>query len=72
MPATYTTRDGDMLDSIAWRHYGYHAGTVEAILEANRDLSQHPPMLPGGLVIVLPDMPKAAEQRPRVVRLWDE
>lgn len=72
MAARYVTREGDMLDDIAWRHYGYHAGTVEAILEANRDLSAHPPMLPAGLIITLPDMPAAAERSPKVVRLWDE
>ncbi|MCB1520936.1 MAG: tail protein X [Hyphomicrobiaceae bacterium] len=71
MPKRYETRDGDMLDDIAFRHYGYHRGTVEAILEANRDLSAHPPMLPGGLVIVLPDLPSVAERAPKTVRLWD-
>lgn len=71
MPRTYETRDGDMLDLIAWRHYGYHRGTVEALLEANRDLSAQPPVLPAGLIILLPDMPSQAEQRPKTVRLWD-
>ncbi|MEQ1713673.1 MAG: tail protein X [Hyphomicrobium sp.] len=71
MPTPYVTQPGDMLDLIAWRHYGYHTGTVEAILEANRDLSQHPPVLPAGIMIALPDLPTAAERRPKTVRLWD-
>lgn len=71
MPTPYVTEAGDQLDLIAWRHYGYHTGTVEAILEANRDLSQHPPVLPAGLLISLPDLPKAAERRTGTVRLWD-
>lgn len=71
MATRYVTTGGEMLDLIAWRHYGYHAGTVEAILEANRDLSQLPPVLPAGVEIVLPDLPSAGDRRPKTVRLWD-
>lgn len=71
MPATYTTKQGDMLDAIAWRHYGYHEGTVEAILAANYGLAGEPPVLPLGLVIVLPDLPAAADVKPQPIRLWD-
>ena len=71
MAETYTTRQGDMLDLIAWRHYGYHEGTVEALLEANYGLAAQPHVLPSGLTIVLPELPTAAERRPQPVRLWD-
>lgn len=67
----YTTKQNDMLDLIAYRHYGFHAGTVEAILEANRDLSAMPCVLPAGLTIMLPDLPTAAERNPAPMRLWD-
>ena len=70
---TYTTRDGDMLDLIAYRHYdGRQAGAVEQILEANQklDLSSYDPHLPRGLTIVLPDLP-AETDTTVLVRLWD-
>lgn len=67
----YVTKQNDMLDRIAFDHYGYHGGTVEAILEANRDLSAMPILLPAGLTIRLPAMPPVAERRPNVVRLWE-
>ena len=72
---TYTTRQGDMLDLIVHRHYGGdQPGMVEAVLEANRrqGLAEHGPMLPRGLVIVLPDQasaPLVSEQT--LVTLWD-
>ena len=67
---TYVTVQGDMVDAIAYRAYGSeHAGTTEAILAANRGLSEQPPVLPENLVIILPDAPVAA---PRAsVNLWD-
>lgn len=67
----YTTKQHDMLDAIAYRHYGYHGGTVEAILEANRDLSELPCVLPAGITILLPDLTPASERRPVAMRLWD-
>jgi phage tail protein X len=66
----YITRAGDMLDLICWRHYGFHAGTAEAALAANYGLSQRPPVLPGGLTIILPDLPQP-RATPLAVRLWD-
>ena len=73
MAQTYTTQQGDMLDLIAWRHYGYHEGTVEAILAhwSNYRLAELPHVLPAGVVIVLPDLPSLADRAPQPVRLWD-
>jgi phage tail protein X len=56
MPDTYRTIEGDMIDAIAYRHYGHHNGTTEAILEANRGLAAQPMILPDGLIITLPDI----------------
>ncbi len=67
----YVTKQNDMLDLIAWRHYGFQAGTVEAILEANRELSALPCVLPAGLTILLPEIAPVTQQRPAAVRLWD-
>jgi phage tail protein X len=66
----YITRAGDMLDLICWRHYGFHAGTAEAVLAANYGLSERPPVLPSGLTITLPDLPQP-RATPPAVRLWD-
>ena len=52
--ATYTTAGGEMIDQIAWRHYGNHLGTTEAVLAANPGLAGRPYDLPPGLTIELP------------------
>ncbi len=68
---TYLTSQGEMLDWIAWKVYGYSTGSTEAILERNRHiaLSDQPEILPAGLTIILPQLkrPLAA----KTVRLWD-
>lgn len=66
---TYVTRDGDMLDLIAFVHYGYSSGAVEAILDANYGLADQPPVLAAGISIILPDIAPAPVSAP--VRLWD-
>lgn len=69
MADTITTTDGDMIDLIAWDHYGFHEGAVEAILEANPGLAQQQPVLAGGLVIVLPVIEKPSVDT--TVKLYD-
>ena len=74
--AMHTTATGEMLDLICFRHYGVdRPGAVEAVLEANfsRGLSEHPPRLPRGIEIVLPDLgtEQAAIERATLVKLWD-
>lgn len=71
--AIYRTSDGDMIDQIAHDFYGKHAGNTEAVLNANRDLVDIGPILPAGLIVVLPA--KASEssssQTASTVSLWD-
>lgn len=55
MSTTYTTIQGDMVDAIAYRKYGRTAGVTEAIFAANQNLAEYGPILPDGVVIVLPD-----------------
>jgi phage tail protein X len=52
----YRTSENDMLDWIAWKHYGKQSGAVEAILEANPGLADKGDKLPAGLVINLPEI----------------
>ena len=40
--ATYTSTGGEMIDQIAWRHYGHQLGATEAVLAANPGLSAQP------------------------------
>jgi len=69
--AMYTTRDGDMLDHLCWRHYGQEWDRVETALEANPGLAAHGPVLPGGLVILLPAAAPSGPPRTEIVRLFD-
>ncbi|RFA31341.1 phage tail protein [Alkalilimnicola ehrlichii] len=62
-------KQGDTVDLICQRHYGYTAGVTEAVLEANSGLAQLGPVLPIGTRVRLPI------QRPRTTRstvaLWN-
>lgn len=61
------TCDGDVLDDLIWQHYG-RTDVLAAVLEANPDLAQLPPVLTAGRVIELPDLPLPTETA--VIRLW--
>lgn len=69
----YHTKDGDMIDLIAWQHYGKSSGFVEQMLEANRGdrskaLSNKPLVLPRGLNVLLPE---PTEEPRRIISLYD-
>ncbi len=66
----YITTGGEMIDQIAWRHYGHQLGATEAVLAANPRLAEHPEFLPPGLLIELPTL---AAQRATIapVKLYD-
>lgn len=71
---TYTTRDGDTVDYVAWRFYGGTVpGATEQVLEANPGLAAYGPTLPAGLQLVLPaaDQVQAQAADTKEVRLWD-
>jgi phage tail protein X len=54
---TYVTKEGDMIDLICWQQYkGRMTGTVEAVFDANPCLEDMGPLLPAGLVLILPDV----------------
>lgn len=70
MPQTYKTRDGDMVDDIVWRYYGTRGGlATERVLEANKGLADIGPILPGGVLLTLPDLPKPVATK--TLKLWD-
>lgn len=68
MPFEYTTKDGDMLDDICWRHYG-RSDAGPAVLEANRGLADLGPVYAAGIVILLPDLPETSTTA--TIKLWD-
>lgn len=71
MTQQYQTRDGDMVDEIAWNYYGTRGGlAVEKFLEANPGLADQPARLPAGLLLVLPDLATPATTT-KSVKLWD-
>lgn len=66
----YSTREGDTIDYIAWKHYGTQVGrVVEQLTEANPGLADLGPTLPAGVVIDLPELEASALVEG--VRLWD-
>ena len=53
--AQYSTKDGDTLDEIAYRYYGYtYNKVVENIIEANFGITDYPAILPAGVLNLLP------------------
>ena len=70
--ATYSTKDGDMVDLICFRQTGRTAGVTEAVLAANPGLAARGPVLPAGVAIVLPDFgtPEDKPVEKETVRLW--
>jgi len=71
MSQEYVTVQDDMIDRIAFAHYGYAEGGVEAILSANPGLSSEPPMLPVNLTIELPALAPQPSPPKQTVQLWD-
>lgn len=66
----YETRDGDMMDEIAFRLYGSaSAEAVQQIMAANPGIADTGPELPAGMVLEIPELAAPAAQQG--VRLWD-
>lgn len=68
MSVMYRTKQGDVLDSIVFRHYQGQVGALEKVFEANRKLASHGPVLPAGILITLPDIPKPKAKES--ITLW--
>ncbi|WP_082549986.1 tail protein X [Mesorhizobium sp. Root157] len=67
---TRTTKQGEMLDEIAAQEYPGQPEALVALLMANAWVSRHPPMMPAGLVIVLPELATVKEPQ-AMLRLFD-
>lgn len=71
MATTYRTRQGEVLDMIAFRAYGRRPGMVEMLLAANRGIADLGPVLPIGTLVVLPDVAPQALTPAMTIKLWD-
>jgi phage tail protein X len=69
MSQLYITRQFDELDDICWRFYGRTQQTVESVLLVNPNLADLLPVLPEGLIILLPDLPQP--ETTETLRIWD-
>lgn len=68
---TYTTKQGDVADDIAWNYYGTRDGLVtEQLLAANPGLADYGPVLPAGVVVTLPTITTTASTT-NAVKLWN-
>ncbi|MGL6050126.1 MAG: tail protein X [Aeromonas salmonicida] len=63
------SQQGDTLDLILFRHYGYTAGITEQVLNLNPGLAALGPVLPTGTFINMPAAPTQAEQP--LIQLWE-
>lgn len=65
----YHSFDGDVLDRIAWKHYGSATPEIlQMIYDANAGLNAYGVVLPEGVSIFLPDIPPAPKKE--AMRLW--
>ncbi|MEZ6853023.1 tail protein X [Halodesulfovibrio aestuarii] len=64
----YRTKQGDVLDAVVFKYYERQPGAIEQVMDANRGLAKYGPVLPAGLAIVLPDLPKPSQKES--VTLW--
>ncbi|MEQ5834232.1 tail protein X [Marinobacter sp. NFXS9] len=69
MAADVRAIQGDTVDRICYRHYGYTAGVTEAVYEANPGLAELGPILPTGTKVTLPEVAEAPTRT--TVQLWD-
>lgn len=71
MAQTYRSREGDVVDEIAWRQYGVvNDDVLAAVFAANPGLADRGAALPAGVLVTLPDIPNPSAQQ-QAVTLWD-
>lgn len=66
----YITVDGDMLDEICYRYYGFTNGSVEKVLEQNPGLIDKGFVYDAGEEIELPDL-TGEDKESKEVSFWD-
>lgn len=66
---TAFAQQGDTVDAICQRHYGYTSGITEKVLNTNPGLADLGPVLPIGQKILLPRF--QPQQTKTTIKLWD-
>lgn len=69
MATQIRTLQAETVDALCWRHYGRTRGAVEAVLQANPGLASCGPILPQGILVLMPTLPAPATKT--TVSLWD-
>ena len=69
MTRQITTRQGDVVDQIALAFYGRTGDATEAVLDANPHLADLPPVLPAGVVVIMPNLPSTPTKAR--LKLWE-
>lgn len=67
----YSTIQGDTLDLIAFKYYGYERGTTEKLYAFNPHLVDYDFILPPGIKINLPELNRAKANIQELITLWD-
>ncbi|SCM80001.1 P2-like prophage tail protein X [uncultured Pleomorphomonas sp.] len=65
----YATIDGDTVDDIAYGYYGENTNHTEAVLAANPGLAEAGPILPAGMVVIIPAVTSTNTPVP-TISLW--
>ncbi|MDX5496644.1 MAG: tail protein X [Wolbachia endosymbiont of Nomada fabriciana] len=69
MTIYYLTKEGEMLDLICWKHYGFTDGVVELALAENLGLAEYGSFLPAGLKIKLSAIQKTVQKSK--LKVWE-
>lgn len=62
-------QQGDTVDTVCQRYYGYTSGITEEVLKANPGIADLGPVLPIGQRVLLPRY--QPQQTQSTVKLWD-
>lgn len=65
----HLAKEGEMLDLICWKHYGFTDGVVELVLAENLGLAEYGSFLPAGLKVKLPTIQKPVQKSK--LKVWE-
>lgn len=68
MSVMYRTKQGDVLDAVVFKYYEGQSGALEQVLVVNKGIADYGAILPAGVEVVLPELPKPSAKES--VRLW--
>lgn len=68
MSVMYRTKQADVLDAVVFKYYDGQPGALEQVLDANKGIADHGAILPAGIEVDLPELPKPSVKES--VRLW--